>query len=60
MIPCNRCSGTGLIARDGAEKDKDIHPILSQQQTICDMCGGGGSISPELKAMIEKAKAQQG
>lgn len=60
MIPCTRCNSTGLVERDGVEKDVDLHPILSQQKTICPDCGGGGAIEPSRKAMIDAAKAASG
>ena len=59
MIPCEKCSGKGLVDRDGQEKDKDLHPILSQAQTLCPDCGGSGSLTPSRKAVIEAAKAAQ-
>jgi DnaJ-class molecular chaperone len=43
---CDKCKGTGLVKREGAEADKDMHPILSERPTICDACGGSGYQPP--------------
>jgi DnaJ-class molecular chaperone len=42
---CAKCKGSGLIDREGAEKDPVLYPILSQHQKPCDVCGGSGRMS---------------
>jgi DnaJ-class molecular chaperone len=43
---CTKCKGSGLVDREGAERDAAIHPILSQSQQTCDVCGGSGRMPP--------------
>ena len=57
-ISCDKCKGTGLVAREGREADKSWHPNLSQTPGTCDKCGGGGLFSPDDAHRLAKAAAK--
>lgn len=57
MMPCPKCQGSGLVARENAEADADIHPILSKHQTVCDACGGGGTLTAKQAHRLNQEAA---
>ncbi len=59
MVKCDKCSGDGLVNREGVEADKDMHPVLSTSKTLCSKCGGSGVLNPEDTRLAAKAAASQ-
>lgn len=57
---CGKCSGSGLMTRDGEEAKVDLHPQLSQAKALCDKCGGSGAEPKPHAANVKSAQAQCG
>lgn len=58
---CDACKGTGRIARQGNEAEKELHPYLAATEGLCIFCGGSGIKPKPTRATIrEAAKAQPG
>ena len=55
---CPKCNGDGLVAREGAEADATLHPILSKHKTVCLNCGGSGKLSTEDQARHNRNAAK--
>lgn len=58
--PCEKCSGTGLEARQDLESNKVMHPILAIKKGLCSYCAGSGvKQEVDVHAANRKAAASQ-
>lgn len=56
MKPCDKCSGSGAVARDRRKLENgEVDPTDLRHSEICGRCGGSGRVREDYAAVPDKA-----